>query len=77
MHKLGYQKCANSVQSENFRDEEAIHIVYVTCTEERTDEFMASLKSLHLFAKVALNVDQNYYHIHVITSETVSFAFMH
>ena len=49
-----------------------MHIVYIMCGEERSHEFMASLKSLHLFAKVALNADQNYYHIHVITADTVS-----
>ena len=73
----GCQSCANSVQKEDFREEEAIHVVYVMCGEERSDEFMASLKSLHLFAKVALQADQNYFHIHVITADTVSFNFMH
>ena len=77
MRSTGYQSCANSVQKEDFREEEAIHIVYVMCGEERSDEFMASLKSLHLFAKVALQADQNYFHIHVITADTVSFSFMH
>ena len=74
MRNIGY---AISVQKEDFREEEAIHIVYVMCGEERSDEFMASLKSLHLFAKVALQADQNYFHIHVITADTVSFSFMH
>ena len=72
MRNTGFQGCADSVQKEDFRDEEAMHIVYIMCGEERSHEFMASLKSLHLFAKVALNADQNYYHIHVITADTVS-----
>lgn len=75
-HNIGNQSCADSVQKEDFREEEAIHIVYVMCGDERSDEFMASLKSLHLFAKAALNEDLNYYHIHVITADTVSFSFM-
>ncbi|MCJ1360808.1 MAG: Glucoside xylosyltransferase 2 [Icmadophila ericetorum] len=70
MRNTGCQSCADSVQKEDFRDEEAMHIVYIMCGEERSHEFMASLKSLHLFAKVALNADQNYYHIHVITADT-------
>ena len=73
MHNTGYQSCATSVQKEDFREEKAMHIVYVMCGAERSHEFLASVKSLHLFAKVALNADQNYYHIHVITADTVSF----
>ena len=77
LRNTGFSSYADFVQKEDFREEEALHIVYVMCGEERSDEFMASLKSLYLFAKVALNADQNYYHIHVITADTVSFSFVH
>ena len=48
----------------------AISIIYIVCG--RKDEFLASLKSLHLFAKAAITSPEDVFRIHVITDDTVS-----
>ena len=48
----------------------AISIIYIVCG--RKDEFLASLKSLHLFAKAAITSPEDIFQIHVISDDTVS-----
>ena len=57
------------MQAADFRNAEAMHIVYVLCWNRREDEFLTSLKSLHLFAEISLKEEPGYYHVHVITNE--------
>ena len=59
------------MQAAEFQNGEAIHIVYILCWNRREDEFLASLKSLHLFAKTALKEEPGYYHVHIISNEGV------
>ncbi len=59
------------MQAADFRNEEAIHIVYILCGSHREDEFLTSLKSLHLFAVTALQEEPAYYHVHIISNQQV------
>ena len=59
------------MQASDFKNEEAIHIVYIMCWEHRLEELITSLKSLHLFAKAALKEGPAFFHVHVISDDWV------
>ena len=59
------------MQAADFKNEQAIHIVYIVCQSHREDEFLVSLKSLHLFAETTLKDEPGYYHVHIITNKGV------
>lgn len=73
LKRAGSFKKPYKLQDKTFRNEEAIHIVYILCWICRQDELMASIKSLHLFAEAALqNEPPAPYHIHIIAKDIVS-----
>ncbi|EIE21821.1 hypothetical protein COCSUDRAFT_56271 [Coccomyxa subellipsoidea C-169] len=59
-------------EAENFKDAQAMHLVYSACGETVKSEFFMSLKSLYLFAVSGFVREPAYYHIHVLSDGAVS-----